>query len=287
MTGKETVIGEAVLDLERLRQYRVVLPNYETVTNYQHSFARMKDHWTVVVTDEAQEYKTPNTKISHALKSLAPGFRIACTGTPVETRLLDVWNLFDFLQPGYLLGSAAEFTKTYETPIEQQPTADSSPVLSRLKERLSFGHPCAFVLRRGARVFLTPRAGDGGIDVIAVREREIHLIQCKHTLWDANVDANVIAEVISAFDGYRARFLKALPRAFAFCPVLVTNGSFTARARAEVRGRDVQLVANTDLWQLLNETPCTLGDIEAMEGRRLASLRDVQVAIECLVRSSV
>lgn len=59
--GKETVIGEAVLDLERLRQYRVVLTNYETVTNYQHSFARMKDHWTVVVTDEAQEYKTPNT----------------------------------------------------------------------------------------------------------------------------------------------------------------------------------------------------------------------------------
>lgn len=56
--GKETIIGEAVLDLERLRQHRVVLTNYETVTNYQHSFARMKEHWTAIVTDEAQEYKT-------------------------------------------------------------------------------------------------------------------------------------------------------------------------------------------------------------------------------------
>lgn len=138
--------------------------------------------------------------------------------------------------------------------------------------------------RRGAQVFLTPRAGDGGIDVIAMREHEIRLIQCKHTIWDANVDANVIAEVMSAFDGYRARFLRALPRTFMLCPVLVTNGSFTARARAEVKGRDIRLVANTDLWQLLNETPCTPGDVEAMESRRLASMRDVQVAIERLVR---
>ncbi|MGH9426368.1 MAG: DEAD/DEAH box helicase, partial [Terriglobia bacterium] len=146
--GRETVLGEAVLDLDRLRQHRVVLTNYETVTNYQHSFARMKEHWTVVVTDEAQEYKTPNTKISHALKSLSPRFRVACTGTPVETRLLDVWNLFDFLQPGHLLGSATEFTKQYEAPIEQQPPTTSSTALSQLKDRLYFGRDDAFVLRR-------------------------------------------------------------------------------------------------------------------------------------------
>lgn len=47
--GRETAIGEAMLDLERLRQHRVVLTNYETVVNYQHSFARMKDHWSVIV----------------------------------------------------------------------------------------------------------------------------------------------------------------------------------------------------------------------------------------------
>lgn len=147
--GKETVIGEAVLDLERLRQHRVILTNYETVTNYQHSFAQMKDHWSVVVTDEAQEYKTPNTKISHALKSLAPGFRVASTGTPVEIRLLDVWNLFDFLQPGQLLGSAAEFTRTYEAPLEREKaSANGSIVLAQLKERLRFGRPDAFLLRR-------------------------------------------------------------------------------------------------------------------------------------------
>jgi SNF2 family DNA or RNA helicase len=60
--GKETALGDTVLDLERFRQYRVILTNYETITNYQHSFARMTSHWSVVVTDEAQEYKTPSTK---------------------------------------------------------------------------------------------------------------------------------------------------------------------------------------------------------------------------------
>lgn len=148
-TGTETVIGDTVLDLERLRQYRVILTNYETITNYQHSFARMTTHWSVVVTDEAQEYKTPSTKISHALKSLYPRLlRIACTGTPVETRLLDVWNLFDFLQPGHLLSSATAFTKQYEAPLTSDNPTSAIPMLTQLKEHLHFGRPDAFLIRR-------------------------------------------------------------------------------------------------------------------------------------------
>jgi SNF2 family DNA or RNA helicase len=144
--GRETSIGEAVLDLEKLHQYRVVLTNYDTVVNYQHSFARMK--WFVVVTDEAQEYKTASTKISHALKSLSPRFRVACTGTPVETTLMDVWNIFDFLQPGKLLGSASEFRDKYGNPIHSEDQATRSAALSDLKERLQLNKRNAFVLRR-------------------------------------------------------------------------------------------------------------------------------------------
>jgi hypothetical protein len=580
--GQETTVGQAMLDLERLRQYRVILTNYETVTNYQHSFARMKDHWTVVVTDEAQEYKTPNTKISHALKSLAPRFRIACTGTPVETRLLDVWNIFDFLQPGPLLGSATEFARTYEPAIEGKASESTTGVLVQLKNRLHFGQTDAFILRRektslpglptkhehtlecilspeqrewhldligrartggegnhplrilqdlmrlyqhpalfpryepvaveeqiklcpklaavleclhsirvkdekaliftrsldmqqllarvigaefgfnvdiingatrrrggtqtstqtrnaiisrfreragfdalilspdvagigltlveanhvihygrwwnparesqatdrvyrigqerdvhiyypiavdpekafetfdeklhklicnrrdiaaeflapmlteddlgqellkdileaaddspgsghsptlsrddvrrltwnrfealiavleerqGSRAILTPLSGDGGIDVIAIREREIRLLQCKHTLWEESIDADVLAEVIQAFEGYRGRWLRPRAATLVLRAVLATNGRFTSRTRAEARGRDIVLIDEADLDRLLTAVPCTPGDIEAMEGRRLASMRDVQVGIEQIVRS--
>jgi hypothetical protein len=138
--GREIFIGQTALRLDELRKFKVVLTNYETVVNYQHSFAKMR--WTAVVTDEAQEYKTPSTKVSHAMKALNTRFRIACTGTPVETRLFDIWNLFDFLQPGPLLGSATDFRRDYES------NEDMGKGLPKLKEQLRFGLPDAFLLRR-------------------------------------------------------------------------------------------------------------------------------------------
>ncbi|NOT58239.1 MAG: hypothetical protein HOP18_26855 [Deltaproteobacteria bacterium] len=140
--------------------------------------------------------------------------------------------------------------------------------------------------KRDAQVILTPRSGDGKIDVLAIRAGEIRLIQCKHTLWDASVDATTVAEMLIAFDGYRARFRRFLPRGMPLLPVLMTNGNFTARARAEAKARDVKLIANSDLWKLINETPSTPGEIEMMEDRRLASMQDVQVAMACLLPSS-
>jgi hypothetical protein len=97
--------------------------------------------WSAIITDEAQEYKTPSTKVSHALKALTARFRVACTGTPVETRLFDIWNLFDFLEPGTLLGSASEFRRNYES-------SEQDNNLPRLKERLKLGMSDAHLLRR-------------------------------------------------------------------------------------------------------------------------------------------
>jgi superfamily II DNA or RNA helicase len=178
--GRETEIGQPKLDLEKLRQNRVIFTNYETIVNYQHSFAKMKDRLSIVVTDEAQEYKTPSTKISHALKSLSPRFRVACTGTPVETRLLDVWNIFDYLQPGQLLGSAKQFTDRYEKPIQENKEAGPKESLSSLRSRLGYGSRNAFVLRRDKSslkglpakhehtvdCFLSPSQRDWHLDII-------------------------------------------------------------------------------------------------------------------------
>ena len=172
--GKETELGQPALDLEQLRQHRVILTNYETIVGYQHSFARMD--WSVVITDEAQEYKTTNTRISHALKSLNPRFRIACTGTPVETRLGDVWNIFDFLQPGPLLGSATEFRKEYETPLQE--TGKANEVLAKLKTRLRYNCPDAYLLRRDKKTSLPglPLKHEHSISCeLSPQQRQMHL----------------------------------------------------------------------------------------------------------------
>lgn len=143
LTGTEGTLGQPILDLDRIRQHRIVITNYEALRDYEFSFAYHPDGkslWSMVISDEAQEYKTPNSRVSHAMKKLDPPFRIACTGTPVETQLLDLWNLFDALQPG-LLGAAKDFVSRYAA-------AREGAEIDQLKRKLLYLRPNAFMLRR-------------------------------------------------------------------------------------------------------------------------------------------
>jgi hypothetical protein len=113
--GREGKLDRSVLDLDRIRQNRLVISNYETVANYGFSFAQIP--WTAVVTDESHKFKEPSTRVSQVMKTLNTRFRIAMTGTPVVNRLLDVWNLVDFLRPLHL-ETQKEFRNTYELKTE-------------------------------------------------------------------------------------------------------------------------------------------------------------------------
>ncbi|TYC83806.1 DEAD/DEAH box helicase [Novosphingobium sp. BW1] len=99
----------------------LVLTTYETLRDLEFSFAREK--WSVMVCDEAQKIKNPNAAMTRAAKKQQARFRIACTGTPVENSLVDLWCLFDFVQPG-LLGALNEFGATYRRPIEAKSDDD-------------------------------------------------------------------------------------------------------------------------------------------------------------------
>ncbi|NGX47237.1 MAG: RNA polymerase-associated protein RapA [Chlamydiae bacterium] len=67
-----------------------------------------KVDWNLLILDEAQAIKNSSAKQSRAVRNLKSRARIAMTGTPIENRLLDLWSLFDFLNPG-LLGSSSRF----------------------------------------------------------------------------------------------------------------------------------------------------------------------------------
>ena len=180
--GRETEIGRPVLDLDRIQRHRVVITNYETVTNYQHSFAYVRNGkplWSAIVMDEAQEYKTPNTKISHAIKALKADIEIASTGTPVENRLLDLWNLFDAIQPA-LLGSAQEFRKTYEEPLG---TGERDDRLEDLKRTLLFQRPHAFLLRRNKS------------DIATLPPKEIVKLSCSMSSREVELHRHLIRDM--------------------------------------------------------------------------------------------
>jgi SNF2 family DNA or RNA helicase len=85
-----------------------------------------------MVCDEAQKIKTPAALVTRSAKKQKVRFRIACTGTPVENTLADLWCLFDFVQPG-MLGALNFFSRTYRQPIEAK-TQEQQLKVEELRE---------------------------------------------------------------------------------------------------------------------------------------------------------
>jgi hypothetical protein len=106
-----------LLKRDWLGDAKVVLTTYETLRDLE--FALAAQHWSIMICDEAQKIKNPNAMVTRAAKKQNVQFRIACTGTPVENTLTDLWCLFDFVQPG-LLGSLSQFGRRYRKPIEAE-----------------------------------------------------------------------------------------------------------------------------------------------------------------------
>lgn len=133
---------------------KVVLTTYETLRDLEFSFAAQK--WSLMVCDEAQRIKNPAAMVTRAAKKQNVEFRIACTGTPVENTLADMWCLFDYVQPG-LLGALNDFGERYRKPIEAKTDEEktrveelrariSPQILRRLKTEVDTGLPPKIVV---------------------------------------------------------------------------------------------------------------------------------------------
>lgn len=98
-----------------------------------------KETWSIVIVDEAQNIKNPDTEQTRAVKDLSATAYIAMTGTPVENRLAELWSIFDFTNKGYL-GSLTNFYNQYAYAIERFRDIDAS---ENLRNAIS-----PFLLRR-------------------------------------------------------------------------------------------------------------------------------------------
>ncbi len=105
----------------------IVLSSYALLYRDLKSFQSVS--WAGVILDEAQNIKNPNTKQARAARSIAAGYRIAMTGTPVENNVGDLWSVMEYLNPGFL-GSQQEYRRKFFIPI--QAMRDESAA-SRLK----------------------------------------------------------------------------------------------------------------------------------------------------------
>ncbi|MDI9357915.1 MAG: SNF2-related protein [Phycisphaerales bacterium] len=136
---RELAPQQNLTDAQSLQTKKIILTNYETVTNYQISLGLVD--FAIVALDEAQKIKTPGTMTANATKALKTDFRIAITGTPVENTLVDIWSIMDFVAPS-LLGSAREFVKKYQTPL-CDPNTDIPMLTGQLRNSIGI-----FIKRR-------------------------------------------------------------------------------------------------------------------------------------------
>ena len=132
--------GAARLDMPE----RLVITTYQTLRDYQFSLCTVD--WGMVVFDEAQNIKNPNTLQTRAAKGLKADFKLLATGTPVENSLQDFWCLVDTCCPGHL-DSYQNFRRTYISPVTHAAGDEVEEVRSRIGRdlRLKVG---SLMLRR-------------------------------------------------------------------------------------------------------------------------------------------
>ncbi len=117
-------------DFRELLQRDVIITSYDTAVR-DSSMLRMIE-WPIVVLDEAQAIKNPDTKRAVSVKKLRRKVGIAVTGTPIENRLRDLWSILDFCIPGYL-GDEATFEQRFSDDLGGATSLEPlvSPVLLR------------------------------------------------------------------------------------------------------------------------------------------------------------
>ncbi len=102
--------------IEKAGPFDIVITTYGLLNRV--STALKEKSWNVLLLDEAHNIKNRDTKSSKTAMSLQGEFRLALTGTPVQNHLGEIWNLFNFTNPG-LLGSFEKFTQKFIIPIEK------------------------------------------------------------------------------------------------------------------------------------------------------------------------
>mgnify|MGYP003820368967 CR=1 FL=1 len=104
-----------------------------------------KVEFETAILDEAQAIKNPDSQSARSAFRIKAKSRFVMTGTPVENRLLDLWSLMRFTNPG-LLGTRSDFVERFADPIG---TGEGADAAARLRRRVK-----PFLLRRTKREVL-------------------------------------------------------------------------------------------------------------------------------------
>ena len=170
----------------------VIVTTYGILLSIQDDITRK--HWNVACLDEAHIIKNRGAKTSAAAMKIQADNRVMLTGTPVQNHLGELWNLFQFVNPG-LLGNYEHFSQKFIIPIEGFKDKEKQEQLEHIV------HP--FMLRRTKQAVLKElpekteiyHAVELNRDELAIYEstriRAEKMLQAS----GADIDMHVLAEI--------------------------------------------------------------------------------------------
>jgi superfamily II DNA or RNA helicase len=123
---------------KQIPQHDLIVTNYALLRRDLEELQKFAFRATIL--DEAQFIKNPGAQVTQSVKQLKSEHRLALTGTPLENRLLDLWSIVDFIQPGYL-GNQEQFIETYEPRLrsgeETAPTVEARGEKTESAQRIA------------------------------------------------------------------------------------------------------------------------------------------------------
>ena len=123
--------------IKKAKKGDLVIVTYDLMAREEKLFSEKE--WATIILDEAQAIKNRSTKRSEVAMQLKGDFKMAMSGKPIENHLGELWNLFQFINPG-LLGSIESFSERFSGPIEKYKDENRREQLKRLVQ--------PFILRR-------------------------------------------------------------------------------------------------------------------------------------------
>lgn len=115
--------------LKNLKDYDVILCTYGVLNTEIEALCKVE--WNLAVLDEAHAIKNKATQTSHSVMKINAQGRILLSGTPIQNDLSEIWNLFEFANPGYL-GSYQQFGDRFILPIEKKKDKEKQHLLKQL-----------------------------------------------------------------------------------------------------------------------------------------------------------
>ncbi len=114
---------------EMLDTKDIIITTYGTLRNDLDHFA--SNEFEYLILDEAHIIKNPSSVTAKSVFALKAKNKLVISGTPIQNNLMELWSLFQFLNPGYL-GTYDSFKENFVIPIEKDKNEDVTKSLKRI-----------------------------------------------------------------------------------------------------------------------------------------------------------